>query len=152
MATSDNCRLPTADVSGVTGTPFYDPSDTVRSWKYLDQPTRTRLQSNGSNVSNPEIAQYARSVRGSNVIRIDIREFLRARDYKRVTRGPNASLLQCPRAATSAGSVWLPEVITLRQKISTYRLKTLILGKTPNLEPLLFLDLPQKLAGSGRNC
>ncbi|CAL8174009.1 unnamed protein product [Prunus armeniaca] len=53
----------------------------------------------------------------------------------------------CPRA----GSVWVSEAITHYWKNSKSQLKTPTLGETPYLEPLLFLDLLQKLTGSGRN-
>ncbi|CAL8085841.1 unnamed protein product [Prunus armeniaca] len=59
----------------------------------------------------------------------------------------NAPQLQCPRA----GSAWVSKAITHRRKNHKSRLKTPTLGKTPNLESLLFLDVPQKLTGSGRN-
>ncbi|CAL9004362.1 unnamed protein product [Prunus brigantina] len=63
----------------------------------------------------------------------------------------NAPQLQCPRAATRAGSAWVLKVISHRRKTSKSRAKTPTLGNTPNLESPLFLDVPQKLTGSGRN-
>ncbi|CAL2241433.1 unnamed protein product [Prunus armeniaca] len=64
----------------------------------------------------------------------------------------NAPQLQCPRAATRVGNAWVSKAISHRRKTSKLRTKTPTLGNTPNLESLLFLDVPQKLTGSGRNC
>ncbi|CAL8119733.1 unnamed protein product [Prunus armeniaca] len=63
----------------------------------------------------------------------------------------DAPQLQWPRAATRAGSAWVSKAISHRRKTSKSRAKTPTLGNTPNLESLLFLDVPQKLTGSGRN-
>ncbi|CAL2231938.1 unnamed protein product [Prunus armeniaca] len=81
----DYCKLsPRVGLFGVSGTPIHNLLNPTQSWNYIGQHIRNRMRSNGSNVSNPEIAQYARSVRGSNVVRIQIREFLHARDNIRI--------------------------------------------------------------------
>ena len=63
---------------------------------------------------------------------------------------------KCPEATVPtrrprAGSAWVSKAITRRRKILESRAKTPTLGNTPYLESLLFLGIPQKLAGSGRN-
>ncbi|CAL2241673.1 unnamed protein product [Prunus armeniaca] len=95
--------------------------------------------------------QYAISVRDSNGIQIGIRAHLSARDNLRIPLGQKCPSATVPRAATRASSAWVSNAITLRRKISKSRLKTPTLGRTPYLKPLLFLGIPQKLIGSGRN-
>ncbi|CAL8154390.1 unnamed protein product [Prunus armeniaca] len=68
-------------------------------------PIHNPLRSNGSTVLNPEITHDARSVWGSNVVRIEICEFLHARDNMRIILGLNVVPTDCPHAATRAGSV-----------------------------------------------
>ncbi|XP_034223814.1 transcription factor bHLH10-like [Prunus dulcis] len=63
---------------------------------YLPNAISIYLGSNGSTVLNLGIAQYARSVRGSNIIRIEIRDFLRARDNTRITLGLNVVSTRLP--------------------------------------------------------
>ncbi|KAH0981036.1 hypothetical protein GBA52_008213, partial [Prunus armeniaca] len=91
----------------------------------------------------------ARSVRGSNGIRIRIREFLRAHDDPRIILELNGVSTNLPTRRHTRRQRLGVLSDSGRRKTSTSRLKTRILGKTPYLEPLLFLDLPQKVAGSG---
>ncbi|KAI5351439.1 hypothetical protein L3X38_004330 [Prunus dulcis] len=67
------------------------------------------LRINGSKPLNPEITQNARSVRGSNVIQIKIREFLRARDNTRIILGqkPNIDtpVTRCYAPPSQAGAL-----------------------------------------------
>ena len=130
---------------GVSGTPIHNPSNPTRFWNYLEQHIRNWARSNGSVILNPGIAQYGKSVRGSNGIQIEIREILRARDNLRIATRHSATALPSPTRRQR----WVSKAITHRRKISKPRLQTPTLGITPYLEPLLFLDLPQKLTGSG---
>ncbi|CAL2270077.1 unnamed protein product [Prunus armeniaca] len=109
IARSDGyCKpSPTIGIFGVSETPFYDPLNPIRSWNYLDQ-------------HNSEIAQYARSVRGSNVNQIGTRKYLHAREDQEIILGQNV-----------APTTYLVHALATRgcaYKISATR-------KTPNCRP-----------------
>ncbi|BBH09108.1 organic cation/carnitine transporter 3, partial [Prunus dulcis] len=71
---------------------------------------------------------------------------LRSRDNLKISSRHSATSLP----STTRRQRWLSKAITYRRKISKPWLQTPVLSITPYLEPLLFLDLPQKLTGSGR--
>ena len=135
---------------GVSGIPIHNPSNPTWSWNYLEQHIRNWARSNGSVILNPGIAQYGKSVRGSNGIQIEIREILRARDNIRIATRHSAIAPPSLTRPSTRRHRWVSKAISARRKNFKPRLQTPTLGKTPYLEPLLFLDLPQKVSRSGR--
>ncbi|CAL9016170.1 unnamed protein product, partial [Prunus brigantina] len=82
----------------------------------------TRL-SNGSHLSNLDNAQYAISVRDSNVSKLKSEHIYVLVMAKRSPRH-NAPFLQCPRAATRAESAWVSKAIPHYWENSKSQLKT----------------------------
>ncbi|KAI5338215.1 hypothetical protein L3X38_017486 [Prunus dulcis] len=84
-------------------------------------------------------------------IEIEICEILRARDNTRIRKIPRVTALPSPTRCSTRRQRWVSKAITPRRKNFKPRLQTPTLGKAPYMERLLFLDLPQKVAGSGRS-
>ena len=106
-------------------------------------------ESNDLTTLHPRIARYGKSIRGSNGLRIEIREIPRARDDTRTSKLARAVPPPWSTRHHTRGTDWVSKAIMVCQQIVEPRLQTPTLGKTPHLESLLFLDHPQKVTGNG---